>query len=340
MDAASRQQPDRNLRSDLVAAYGGCLNRLAGKLGRAGSLGLAAGLTALACWEQTPNLASAQARETNGRLWAGHRALAASLEASLAPAAMVFQLPVVPFPEAGRAADMPDYEHFLPYLASQTLRFSYGSLRASPGERWSRQLGREPARKMVPLLEKAGFSALWLDLRGLAGHGESLAASLRALGREELPVPPGLPVRVFRLQPARLPIPPDLDDPRLQDSWTDDDPLPGQPQMLALSGWYALEKDDSRSWRWVRHRARMGIWWDKVPRPARLSFRFGGKTGNTVILRLGDREIWRAVVQSGPARAQEITVPLLSGLTVLEWELDGRTLLCRWPRPAPVGFRD
>ena len=67
-------------------------------------------------------------------------AAACSLSISwrLPPGAMVFQLPVMAFPEVAPAHNLGDYEHFRPYLATRALRFSYGMLKGRSRHRWVR----------------------------------------------------------------------------------------------------------------------------------------------------------------------------------------------------------
>ena len=76
-------------------------------------------------------------------------ALTHDLETRLGPNALVFQLPAPPFPEAGTVATMTDYEHFLPYLTSDNLRFSYGALRGTALARSLSALGSLPASALT-----------------------------------------------------------------------------------------------------------------------------------------------------------------------------------------------
>ena len=315
----------------------GRLARVTHRLARPVAVALAFVVAGLAFWEQTPVLSDRTAREQNAARWSLYRDFTDSLEQSL-PAAAIFQLPTVPFPEAGRTITMADYEHFLPYLSSHSLRFSYGYLRSAPAARWVRSVSRQSTPEMVAALEQAGFSALWLDQRGLPDRGASLATAMHALSREELPVPAGLPVRVFRLRPAHPAVLPDFADPRLQDSWGDAPLSPGQPQLLALSGWDGLEKDHDLYWRWARKNARIGIWWDGLSRPALLSFVTAGKPGNTVILRIKGREIWRERLGAAVSAPQPIEISLQSGLTTLDWEMVGPTFRPPGNDPRQLGF--
>src|SRR5205085_1169493 len=105
-------------------------------------------------------------------------------------------------------------------LTSHTLRFSYGHLRHAPALQWARYVGRLPAAELVAALERAGFSALWVDRRGYADHGDMLVDALQQLGlAEPVPADPALPVRIFQLRAAVPPQTPDYADPRLREPW-------------------------------------------------------------------------------------------------------------------------
>jgi len=55
-----------------------------------------------------------------------------SMEKSLAPHAMVFQLPVMRFPEGGPVHAATEYEMLRPFFFTKTLRFSFGSNQGRP----------------------------------------------------------------------------------------------------------------------------------------------------------------------------------------------------------------
>jgi hypothetical protein len=113
------------------------------------------------------------------------RELARMLEGRLPPGAMVFQLPVLEFPEVEPPHQLEDYEYFRPYLAARSLRFSYGTLKRRSRGYWQRDLASLPAPDLVPKLERYGFAALYFDRRAYPDRGEQLLDELRAMGRTE-----------------------------------------------------------------------------------------------------------------------------------------------------------
>jgi len=97
----------------------------------------------------------------------------------------VFQLPVMMFPEVGSRAQLDDYEHFRPFLATSSLRFNYGALKGRSRGRWQREVDALPTQELVRRIEHYGFSALYLNRRGFTDRGEKLLGELRALGRTQ-----------------------------------------------------------------------------------------------------------------------------------------------------------
>lgn len=309
------------------------LYRLTTHTPRAASLALASFCVLIAIWEQTPALGNRAGLEHNRLEWQKMSGVADVLEKELSAQAMVFQLPAVPFPEAGPIGAMTDYQHFLPFLTSHSLRFSYGQLRSSPWLRWARYVGRLPARTMVTTLESAGFAALWIDRRAYSDSADSLVSDLRALGVKEIR-DSGLPdtIRLFRLNPATEPLPPDLDDPRLHEPWH---PTDRSSRLLALSGWYPLEAQGANHWRWAARRAESGYWHEGPAGTGTLRFQLGGRPTSVVVLRDARHAIWRGSPGPDPV---ELALPLASGLNSWVWELEGATFSPGGHDPRELGF--
>ncbi|MFI5336643.1 MAG: hypothetical protein ACHQ5A_07655 [Opitutales bacterium] len=318
---------------------GGRLSRLTRRLPALPSSALAAALVVVACWDQAPGLADWGPRERSMNRWAAVRQSATLLEAALPPGAAVFQLPAVPFPESGRTVAMSDYEHFLPFLATKTLRFSYGNLRTAPAARWVRFAASQPAATMIATLEQAGFSALWIDRRGFADQATGLLDQLHGLRLVEIDLPQTQPVRCFRLHPAAHPILPDLTDPRLQDPWDDHPAGIGQPSLYAVEGWYNFEQDNGNRWRWAQQQAVSSIWWNGPAAPATLLFTPGGQTGCQLELTVNGRRLWSGAIVTGQPQLQRLSLTLPPGQTLLEWRMEGPTIYPTDHDPRRLGFR-
>ena len=135
-------------------------------------------------------------------------ALGRQLEAALPRGAMIFQIPVLGFPEVLPPYRLADYEHFRPYLATDSLRFSYGAAKFRSRSRWQRDLENVPVQTLVQRLERYGFSALYINRKGYEDRGERILKELEALGyRRRLQGAGGQQVVVF-LHPTASPVKP------------------------------------------------------------------------------------------------------------------------------------
>jgi hypothetical protein len=170
-----------------------------------------AGATALAVIglaDELPRSATPERVERAKRMAASDRELGQRLEDALPDGAMVFQLPVVTFPEAPVHFQLGDSEHFRPFLATETLRFSYGSIKGRSRGQWQRDLARLPTADMVRALESYGFSAIYLNRRGFADRGDRILAELAAMGRTHRIEGARREQIVVFLKPSLTPVPP------------------------------------------------------------------------------------------------------------------------------------
>jgi hypothetical protein len=147
----------------------------------AGSLAAAAAVCLLVLWDQVPRAPAAGDTATNARQVAADRDFVQRMEAALPPGAAVFQLPIMRFPEEP-APGVPPYDHFRPYLYSQRLRFSYGSMKGREREQWQQELGQGPLDKAVDVLKQRGFSAIYINRNGFPDKGQKIVDQLRGLG--------------------------------------------------------------------------------------------------------------------------------------------------------------
>jgi phosphoglycerol transferase len=203
-----------------------------------------------------------------------------ALEATLPPGAMIFQLPVLGFPEVVPPFRLTDYEHFRPYLVTDTLRFSYGAAKYRSRSRWQRDLEDASAATLVRELERGGFAALYLNRKGFADQGESLLRELAALGRDRrIESEKGNQV-VILLRP---------------------DPSPQLPlgQVLTYGAGWQLRPD--RGVRWGGDQGTLS-WFNPHPRPVRvdLHLELVAPSPRTIAVQLGAQTIGSAQVGSEP----------------------------------------
>ncbi len=115
-------------------------------------------------------------------------ALVDRIQATLPPGAMIFQLPVIPFPEHPSVHGMHDYDHARGYLHASQLRWSYGAMKGRAAEAWQQWAAAKPIPEMLDTLAAAGFLGLYVNRHGYADRAATLSAEIeRALGQPPLP---------------------------------------------------------------------------------------------------------------------------------------------------------
>jgi phosphoglycerol transferase len=124
---------------------------------------------------------------TNADEYRSDAAFVRRLQARLLPGAMIFQLPLVPFPEHPPIHRMHDYDHARGYLHASHLRWSYGAMVGREGEAWQRLVAAQPTPELLGTLVAAGFSGLYLNRDGYPDRGAKLGAEIEsALGQPPL----------------------------------------------------------------------------------------------------------------------------------------------------------
>lgn len=203
-----------------------------------------AGVVAIGVWDQLPAWPHwEESRRADGaRDFLADKKIFAQLEAELSAEAMVFQLPVKAFPETHVVHEMGDYEHFRPYLHTDSLRFSYGTIRGRGDADWQAEVAGFPATEMIAALESYGFSAVLINRRAYTDNATELESSLIAAG---------LPIVLndgsfiaFKLQPAAEPIFP---------------PVAADFVLEFGSGFYEPESEDGEYWVWSQSRSTLHI---------------------------------------------------------------------------------
>jgi phosphoglycerol transferase len=133
------------------------------------------------------------------------QSLAGSLESQLTAGAAVFQLPIRPFPLDPGIQKMGLYDHFKPYIASHSLRWSYPSMSRTQ-VRWERRIAAIPLQELPRRLANEGFSAILLDRRGYTESEAADVIAALATGGAEAPLAENgnyLALDLRRLSPGR-----------------------------------------------------------------------------------------------------------------------------------------
>ncbi|MGH9849885.1 MAG: hypothetical protein ACREBD_08505 [Blastocatellia bacterium] len=100
------------------------------------------------------------------------------IEAALPASAMIFQLPVMSFPENPKVHRMSDYDLARGFLHSRQLRWSYGTIKGREGDVWLRGVAAKPAQEMAETLAWAGFSGVYLDRFGYQDNEAKIESEL------------------------------------------------------------------------------------------------------------------------------------------------------------------
>jgi hypothetical protein len=186
----------------------GRLSRLSARWPAGLRLAAAAALAAIGVYDQLPRPESPADRSALAAAVRADQQFGPALESALPAEAMVFQLPVLGFPEVQPPYRLGDYEHFRPYLATNHLRFSYGAPKTRARSRWQGELASLPTAELVAQLEADGFAALYVNRKGYEDGAEKLLGDLDALGYTKRIVSAAGHQVVVPLHPVADPAPP------------------------------------------------------------------------------------------------------------------------------------
>ena len=156
------------------------------------SIILAACLVIFAVWDQVPtNVSKVKHLSEEGLTTLPfNQEIAQSMERQLPKSAMVFQLPIHDFPEGGELGvdphKMHDYDHLLPYLYSNHLRFSYGSIKGRQDTVWQDQLKDVTPDQLVSKLQTYGFSAILINRDGYDDQADHIIQAFNQLKLEKI----------------------------------------------------------------------------------------------------------------------------------------------------------
>lgn len=206
----------------------GRLTRLLQRWPRWASLAAAALVALVGLADQLPRAPGKDVQTEIARRVHSDQFLGRVIEERLPPGAMVFQMPVMAFPEAPPVHQLSDYEYFRPYLATRALRFSYGSLKNRSRGRWQRDIEELPAAAFVRRLERYGFAAVYFNRRAFPDGGEKLLGELERLGRTQRIEGPLREQVIVMLKPTARPHPPAAQSLTFGPGWQS--PRPGEPR--------------------------------------------------------------------------------------------------------------
>ena len=103
------------------------------------------------------------------------------LEKMLPKNAMVFQLPVQPFPEAGQIVNMTDYQHFTGYLHTDHLKWSYGGMKGRNEGDWQQVIDTSFPASALAQIAVAGFQGVVVDASGFPDRAQAFGTAAAQL---------------------------------------------------------------------------------------------------------------------------------------------------------------
>ena len=155
------------------------------------ALGMVGAAAVAACmvivWDEVPRPPTKEEVAAIARQVESDRAFTAKMEAALPEGAMIFQLPIMEFPEAP-VPGMTPYDHFRPYLYSKNLRYSFGSMKGRPREAWQQEIGKRSLEEAVIEIKKRGFAAISINRNGFPERALPIEKALRAMGYTKPPI--------------------------------------------------------------------------------------------------------------------------------------------------------
>ncbi|MBL9210361.1 MAG: hypothetical protein JNL92_07820 [Opitutaceae bacterium] len=263
------------------------------------TVGLAALVAVVGLADQMPRGAGPQWQADIAGRVAADRAFGQRLETQLPPGAMVFQLPVLDFPEATPPHQLEDYTYFRPYLATRSLCFSYGALRRRSRSHWQRDLADASPPELVARLERYGFAAVYFHRAAFPDRGEQLLRELAAAGRTERIVSPDREQVAVLLEPRSQP----------------EKPLARRPTFGR--GWHQARPGELR---WAYRNAALS-YYNPLPNPVpcRLRFALTSAGERDLTIRVNGQPMAQARID-GDRHAIEFDVALQPGVNRLDLE--------------------
>lgn len=285
--------------------------------------GIATVALLLGIYDQSPRKLAPEATEDARRVMDSDIAFGRDMESKLKPGSMVFQMPVMVFPEATPINGVDGYDMLRPYLTTKTLRFSFGSVRGRTREAWQWEVEKLPPAEMVAALEKYGFSAIYINRKGYTDHGEALLKGLADAGRKVIAEDDRHDQVCVALNPSPTPELPHTDD---------------RAQILLRSGWTIKEHTPIENRQWADRDATLTFF--SEPRQY-TSYAFkcvlASITPRRVAILVKGKEVWSGQLAANQGTPVDIIIGGTHGNNKVEIVTDEKAV---WPRDSnvPVAF--
>jgi hypothetical protein len=245
------------------------------------------------------------------------------MEDNLPHGSMVFQMPVMSFPEAPPIQELSGYEQLRPYFVTKTLRFSFGSVRGRNREAWQWEVEKMPVPEMVSALERYGFGAIYINRRGYADHGADLLKQLAADGRAQTFEDDIHEQVCVVLKPSATPELPNTE---------------ARAQILFKSGWSVKEHTPLENREWSGGDATL-TFFSEPRQVATYSFHcmVGSIAARKVSIVMNGQELWSSQIGAGQGVPADFTVIGRHGNNKIELRTDTEASHTK-DTPLPLAF--
>ncbi len=135
------------------------------------------GFMMFALWEQNPGGGTEYA-DSEAR-WYSDKAFITEVEKNVNEDDKVFMLPYVQYPEPNLTSSIGPYDHFLGFIHSDKVRWSYATVAGSDNDEWCMETAQLEPFDMVKEIKEKGFSGVYIDRAGYSdGEWQVLEAEL------------------------------------------------------------------------------------------------------------------------------------------------------------------
>lgn len=113
------------------------------------------------------------------------KAFISSIEKQLPKQAAIYQLPYMPYSDAGMRNHLGSYDQARGVLNSENLRWSFGGVRGRTGDWFYRKLSLLPLQQQITVVTAMGFAGIYIDKRGYPDEDSNFAKRCEKYGTSQ-----------------------------------------------------------------------------------------------------------------------------------------------------------
>jgi hypothetical protein len=241
------------------------------------------------------------------------QAFCRTLEDTLPPGAMIFQLPLMNFIDGDPIGGMGSYEHVRPYLWTKHLRFSFGSVQGRRREDWQEQIAAMPITRAAQTLERLGFAGLYFNRKAYTDGAAAMLTELANHGWTQVVEDNAGEQVCVLLHPSPHPMLPHSD---------------AAAQIVYQGNWsygsYGLRDRGSRPARWACERTASLYFVNEHPQPCsfHLTAMIAASSPRRVEIQFQGRTIWSGQLEPGESQPLDLHLLARPGRNYLYFKND------------------